>query len=181
MNLKLLQKTLCIIISILLVFGPAPKAFALPEGQNVVAGSATFTEQGNTLNVNQATSKAIINYNSFSIDTQEAVNFHQPSSSSIALNRVVGIDPSSILGSLTANGQVFLINPNGILFGQGAQINVHGLVASTLNIANDDFLSNNYKFLQDPAKALARSAYSQRRRLHSLSSPYSRELRCNPG
>ena len=120
MNPKLLQKTLSVIISILLVFGPAPKAFSLPQGQTVVRGSATFTEQDNTLNINQATPRAIINYNSFNIDAKETVNFIQPSSSSIALNRVVGLDPSAILGSLNANGQVFLINPNGILFGQGA-------------------------------------------------------------
>jgi len=156
MNPKLLQKTLSVIISILLVFGPAPKAFSLPQGQTVVRGSATFTEQDNTLNINQATPRAIINYNSFNIDTKETVNFIQPSSSSIALNRVVGVDPSAILGSLNANGQVFLINPNGILFSQGASINVHGLVASTLDITNDAFWNStgNYKFLQDPAKAL---------------------------
>jgi hypothetical protein len=59
---------------------------------------------------------------------------------------VLGADPSSILGSLSANGKVFLVNPNGILFGKGASVNVGGLVASTLNITDSDFFAGNYKF-----------------------------------
>lgn len=74
------------------------------------------------------------------------MRFVQPSSSAVALNRVLGSDPSSILGSLSANGKVFLVNPNGILFGQGAQVNVGGLVASTLNITDGDFMSGTYRF-----------------------------------
>ncbi|MDD5044781.1 MAG: filamentous hemagglutinin N-terminal domain-containing protein, partial [Candidatus Omnitrophica bacterium] len=139
---------------LLLLCGPQGIALALPEGGVVVAGSATFTQpSASTMNINTS-DKVAINYNSFNINTAETVNFIQPSSSSIALNRVVGVDPSSILGSLNANGQVFLINPNGIIFGPGANINVHGLVASTLDITNQNFLSSNFKFVQDPAKAL---------------------------
>src|SRR6202012_5128870 len=76
----------------------------------------------------------------------EAVRFVQPNSNAVALNRVTGSDPSSILGSLTANGKVFLVNPNGVLFGANAQVNVGGLVASTLNIANADFMAVRYSF-----------------------------------
>ena len=91
-------------------------SYSLPEGENVVSGKATFDRsQVNTLNINTPSDKLIVNYNSFSIAQPEAVHFYQPSSSSVALNRVVGTDPSTILGRLTANGRIFLVNPNGIL------------------------------------------------------------------
>ncbi|MEJ7807902.1 MAG: filamentous hemagglutinin N-terminal domain-containing protein, partial [Telluria sp.] len=83
---------------------------------------------------------------SFNIGAGEAVRFIQPGSDSVALNRVLGSDPSSILGSLTANGKVFLINPNGVLFGKGASVNVGGLVASTLDISDQDFMAAKYRF-----------------------------------
>jgi filamentous hemagglutinin family protein len=87
-----------------------------------------------------------INWQSFGIGTGEGVRFVQPNGNSVALNRVLGPDPSSILGSLSANGKVFLVNPNGILFGRGAQVNVGGLVASTLNISDSDFMAGRYQF-----------------------------------
>jgi len=122
--------------------------FCLPEGEVVVDGAAAFDRsQANTLNINQSTDKMVANYNSFSIAQPEAVHFNQPSSSSIALNRVVGVDPSSILGTLTANGRIFLVNPNGVLFGQGSKVDTAGLVASTLNISNADFLAGRYTFV----------------------------------
>ncbi|MFA5119220.1 MAG: filamentous hemagglutinin N-terminal domain-containing protein [Candidatus Omnitrophota bacterium] len=122
--------------------------YCLPEGEVVVDGAASFDRsQANTLNINQSTDKMIANYNSFSIAQPEAVHFNQPSSSSIALNRVVGVDPSSILGALTANGRIFLINPNGVLFGQGSRVDTAGLIASTLNISNADFMAGRYTFV----------------------------------
>jgi filamentous hemagglutinin family protein len=122
-------------------------AFALPEGENVVAGSATFDRsQANALNVNTPSDKLIVNYNSFNIAQTEAVRFQQPSASSIVLNRVVGVDPSSIMGTLSANGRVFLVNPNGVIFGPNSRVDVAGLVASSLNISNDDFINGNYVF-----------------------------------
>jgi len=120
--------------------------FALPQGAQVVAGGADISTAGNTMNVNVSTDKMIANWQSFSIAHPETVNFIQPSSSSVALNRVVGVDPSSIMGALNANGKIFLINPNGILFGAGSSVNTAGLVASTLNISNQDFLAGRYKF-----------------------------------
>ena len=84
----------------------------------------------------------------------EAVHFRQPSADSIALNRVIGGDPSIILGRLQANGRIFLLNPNGILFGAGAQLNVGGLLASTLHTRDEEFMAGRYLFAQDPLKGL---------------------------
>jgi filamentous hemagglutinin family protein len=121
-------------------------ANALPTGAQVVSGQVNFSQTGNQLNIQQSTQKAITNWTSFNIGALSEVNFLQPNTSAISLNRVLSADPSQIFGKLNANGQVWLINPNGILFGQGAQVNVGGLLASTLNIADDDFLNSNYKF-----------------------------------
>ena len=120
--------------------------YALPAGGVVTAGSANISNGAGSTTITQTTQNAAINWQSFNIGQTEAVRFVQPNSNSVALNRVLGSDPSSILGSLSANGKVFLVNPNGILFGKGAQVNVGGLVASTLNIADSDFMSGNYKF-----------------------------------
>lgn len=135
-------KALC--ASLMLAFGS--QVYALPTGGAVAAGSATIAGTANTTTVTQSTQNVALNWQSFSIAQGETVRFVQPNSSSVALNRVLGSDPSSILGSLSANGKVFLVNPNGILFGQGAQVNVGGLVASTLNITDGDFMAGNYKF-----------------------------------
>jgi len=124
----------------------ATPSYALPVGGAVAAGTANLSQGANTLTVNQQSQNAVLNWQSFSIGQGEAVSFVQPSSSSVALNRVVGADPSSILGNLSANGKVFLVNPNGILFGTGAQVNVGGLVASTLNIQDADFMAGKYSF-----------------------------------
>ncbi|WP_144641135.1 filamentous hemagglutinin N-terminal domain-containing protein, partial [Bordetella genomosp. 13] len=124
-------------------------AHANPTGGNVVAGSATINDRGNgTLDINQSTGKAIINWKNFSIGANETVNFRQPGSKSVTLNRVVGNDPSAIFGKLNANGTVMLVNPNGVVFGKGARIDVGGLVATTANINDKDFLAGNYKFDQ---------------------------------
>ncbi len=121
--------------------------YPLPQGEKVVTGKASFDRsQKDTLNVSISTNKAIINYKSFSVSSGEAVHFRQPSSSSVALNRVVGVNPSKIFGTLTANGKIFLTNPNGILFGKGSYVDTAGLVATTLDISNEDFLAGRYNF-----------------------------------
>ncbi|CAL62007.1 Conserved hypothetical protein, filamentous haemagglutinin-like [Herminiimonas arsenicoxydans] len=130
--------------SLLVVFGST--SHALPVGGEVVAGSATVTSGNGSMTVNQSSQNVVLNWQSFNIGAAEAVRFVQPNSNSVALNRVIGADPSSILGSLSANGKVFLVNPNGILFGKGASVNVSGLVASTRNISDSDFMVGNYKF-----------------------------------
>ncbi|MES2361518.1 MAG: filamentous hemagglutinin N-terminal domain-containing protein, partial [Pseudomonadota bacterium] len=125
-----------------------PLAMAdLPTGLNVVAGQATVsTPTANDMRINQASDKAVLNWQSFNIGAGQSVQFAQPSASSVALNRVVGNEASSIYGSLSANGQVFLLNPAGVMFAPGAQISVGGLVASSLSIGNEDFLAGRYTF-----------------------------------
>ncbi|MGI9465963.1 MAG: filamentous hemagglutinin N-terminal domain-containing protein, partial [Rubripirellula sp.] len=107
---------------------------------SVVAGSAAISQAGNTRTIQQFTDRAVINWQDFSIQQGETTRFIQPNNSSVALNRVVGGNPSAILGNLEANGNVFLINPNGIVVGADARINVNGLVASTLDISNKNFM-----------------------------------------
>jgi len=148
------SKILITIISVSFSLLMTSQIYALPEGEQVVSGEATFTRPDpNTLNVNTPSDRLIAEYNSFSIAQPEAVHFYQPSSSSIALNRVVGVDPSSIFGTLTANGRIFLINPNGVLFGPGSHVDVAALTASTLNISNQDFLAGNFTFNKVDGKA----------------------------
>ena len=119
---------------------------ALPTGGQVVAGQAGISQSGNALTVTQGSSKAAINWQSFSVGSDARVNFVQPSAQSVVLNQVLGADVSVIQGSITANGQVFMVNPNGVLFTPTAQVNVGALVASTQNISTADFMAGNYKF-----------------------------------
>ena len=121
-------------------------ARAQPTNPAVTAGQATISTSPNSTVVRQSTSKAIIQWQSFSIPSGDSVTFVQPGASAIALNRVTGGQASSIYGSLTANGQVWLVNPNGVLFGNGAQVNVAGLLATTSDIRDQDFLAGNYNF-----------------------------------
>lgn len=145
---KIYSKFISFSIVFCLAF-PPQTGFALPQGQSVVYGDAVFNTSGNTLQIQQNTDRMIANYNSFSIANGETVRFIQPSSSSMALNRVVGVSPSEIFGTLTANGQIFLVNPNGVVFGRTAQVDVGGLMASTLNITDEDFKNGNFIFSGD--------------------------------
>src|SRR5262249_6616431 len=108
----------------LIALGTAPAAGG-PTGGTVAAGSATIQGQGGpAVIVNQPSGSAVINWNTFNIGVNESVRFNQPGSSSVVLNRVTGgLGPSEILGTLTANGRVFLINRDGILFGPSAVVN----------------------------------------------------------
>jgi filamentous hemagglutinin family protein len=120
-------------------------AFANPTAPSVAHGSASFQTSGNTLTVTNSPN-AIINWGQFNIGRDEVTRFVQQSASSAVLNRVVGQDPSRILGQLQSNGRVFLINPNGIVFGQGSRIDTAGLIASTLNLSDADFLAGRLNF-----------------------------------
>ena len=118
-------------------------AMANPVLNDIAVGAAALAQSGNTLQINQSTASAVLNWNSFSIGQDEFVIFNQPSSSAVTLNRVLGGSMSELLGSMQANGRVFLINPAGILVGQGAQIDVNSFIASTQNITDADFLDGN--------------------------------------
>jgi len=131
-------------------------AQANPTLPQVVAGSAAFSQQGNTLAITNA-DKAIIQWQSFSIGANETTRFIQPSSASSVLNRVTGNNPSELLGRLQSNGQVFLINPAGILVGPGASIDTAAFVASTLNLSNADFLANKLNFSASGAPGSVRN------------------------
>ncbi|MFI4941534.1 MAG: filamentous hemagglutinin N-terminal domain-containing protein, partial [Burkholderiales bacterium] len=140
------------VIAALLALGGAGQALAgggnaaLPTNGVVAAGTAAIGVNGNAMTVNQATQSAIINWGTFNIGSAASVDFVQPNSSATALNRVLSANPSQIYGSLISNGTVFLVNPQGIVVGPGAQINVGGLVASSLNLSDADFLANKFNF-----------------------------------
>ncbi|MFC1808313.1 filamentous hemagglutinin N-terminal domain-containing protein, partial [Candidatus Omnitrophota bacterium] len=125
----------------------ANASFGLPESPNIRSGDVSFSNPDtSTLNIHQGTQKAIIDWNQFSIASPETVNFMQPSQTSVALNRVTGGSISEIFGALNANGEVWLINPNGIVFGANSRINAAGFMASTLNINDQDFLNGSWNF-----------------------------------
>jgi filamentous hemagglutinin family protein len=120
-----------------------------PAGGLVSAGSGSIAQTGSATTINQASQRLAIDWNTFSTAAGESVVFAQPNAQAIALNRVLGSNPSELLGSLSANGQVFILNPNGVLFGAGSQVNVGGLVASTLSMSNADFMAGNNVFTKD--------------------------------
>ncbi|MFX1680333.1 YDG domain-containing protein [Mitsuaria sp. CC2] len=128
--------------------GPAAAldAGALPTGGQITAGNASLTQQGAQLRIDQTSNKLILNWNSFDIGSGASVRFNQTGADAVALNRVTGGAPSQIFGDLSANGQVWLVNNSGVVFGKGATVNVGGLVASTLNVSDADFLGGRARF-----------------------------------
>lgn len=140
------------------LFGFNDRALAqsatLPTGGVVVGGSATITQTGSSqLTINQSTDRGVIDWRSFSIGQGNRVDFIQPGRTSVTLNRVTGPDPSVIAGSLTANGQVVLINQAGVMFAGGSQVNVESLIASTANVANPQAFMAGGKIAFDQAGA----------------------------
>ncbi|EIE0340792.1 filamentous hemagglutinin N-terminal domain-containing protein [Salmonella enterica] len=116
----------------------------LPTGGQIVGGQGSISTSGNQMTIHQQTQNMATNWQSFDIGKNNTVQFVQPDSSSVALNRVTGASGSQIMGTLKANGQVFILNPNGVLFGKDARVNVAGLVASTKNINTADFMKGQY-------------------------------------
>jgi len=127
--------------------------WALPTGDQLVAGQATVSiPNARVMQIDQTSPKAIINWQSFSINPNEAVNIQQPNVDAALLNRVVGQDASQIRGKINANGLVYLVNPNGILFNKTAQVDVGGLIATTHSIKDADFISGKNHFTPNGSK-----------------------------
>ncbi|EDS5860397.1 filamentous hemagglutinin N-terminal domain-containing protein [Salmonella enterica subsp. enterica serovar Gaminara] len=116
----------------------------LPTGGQIVGGQGSISTSGNQMTIHQQTQNMATNWHSFDIGKNNTVQFVQPNSSSVALNRVTGASGSQIMGTLKANGQVFILNPNGVLFGKNARVDVGGLVAATKNISTTDFMKGQY-------------------------------------
>ncbi|MBP2542911.1 GLUG motif-containing protein [Acinetobacter guillouiae] len=127
----------------------------LPTGANITQGSANIAQNGNTLNIHQNTQRLSTNWDTFNIGQNATVNFNQQNQSSIAINRVLDSNASQIMGRLNANGQVFLLNPNGVIFSKTAQVNVGGLVASTLSLNDNDIQNGKFTLTGNP-KSTAR-------------------------
>ena len=129
---------------------PTLPAQGAPDGGVIKAGAGSISQQGSITTINQSASQSplparmVIDWNGFSSTAAESIVFNQPNASAIALNRVIGANPSQLLGSLTANGQVFILNPNGVFFGAGSQVNVGGMLASTLAMDGAGFMNGSY-------------------------------------
>jgi len=134
-----------------LMMGGMNHAMALPQGGQVAAGAADIAASQAEMAIHQATQNAVINWNSFNIGAGERVNIYQPNAQAALLNRVLGGNPSEIFGTLSANGRVFLVNPAGVLFAPGAQVDAGSIVASTMNITNADFMAGKYAFVGTPS------------------------------
>jgi len=126
------------------------------SGGSYVEGAGTIVENGARTDIRQTTSSGVINWNSFTIGAGEIVQFHHNSSSDITLNRVVGQDPSQIFGQLRANGRIVLVNPNGVFFRPGSRIDAAGLIATTSDIDNADFMAGRLSFDMPSTAADAR-------------------------
>ena len=125
-------------------------ALADPSGGSVVAGAAAIsTPVDGTTQIDQSSASAIINWQEFSVGADEFVIFNQPSSSALVLNRVIGGMGSEILGQLDANGRVFIVNPMGVVFGEGSRVDVGGLMATTMDINDADFMNGKLVFSGD--------------------------------
>ncbi|MDR3449127.1 MAG: filamentous hemagglutinin N-terminal domain-containing protein [Alphaproteobacteria bacterium] len=124
-----------------------PRAvLANPTGGTVTAGNANISSAGTTLTVNQSSDKAVIDWRGFDIAAGETTNFVQPSSSSVTLNRVNSASASIIDGALNANGNIVIINQNGVLFGKNSVVNVNSMLATTADIDTAQFMAGSMKF-----------------------------------
>ena len=135
-------------VALLAASAPHPVQ-ALPQGGTVVSGNVTITQVGNQLKVVETSSKAVINWQSYSIATNETVTYYQPDGRAIILNRVLGGGVSRIDGRLGANGQIWISNPSGIVFGPNATVTVGGLIATTHDLTVEKFNAGTYQFKSD--------------------------------
>jgi filamentous hemagglutinin family protein len=124
----------------------APLATQLPTSPRVSVGTASVSQLGAVMTIKQESAGAAVNWQTFNVGAQAAVNFEQPTSQSVTLNRVLDSNPSQIFGKINANGAVFLQNPNGVYFAPGSSVDVGALVATTHSISDVDFMSGRYSF-----------------------------------
>jgi filamentous hemagglutinin family protein len=150
------RRNFCIVICLCINLTFPCSIFALPQNGSVISGQIDISTSARQLNINQHSQKAIIDWQSFSIASGEKVRFAQPNKHSTILNRVTGYQPSLINGVMQANGNVFLINPNGLLVGKSGVIQTHGFIGSTLNIKNTDFLNHSFTFEFVPGTSLGK-------------------------
>ena len=146
------MRCLKVMIALILLSPGIGMSATLPQGGVISVGQGTIVNINNTLTIKQTTDKLGVNWQSFNVGADGQVVFEQPNSKSVAMNRVIGSDGSAILGRIDANGQVFVINPNGVIFGKDAQVNVGGLVASTLNLTDENFSKGDYSFTAEGGK-----------------------------
>jgi filamentous hemagglutinin family protein len=150
-----LRLSAAILTAILFAATTTKSAHANPADGVVAAGSATISEAGKKLDVHQASDRAVIDWRSFNIDVDEHTQFHQPSASAVAVNRVNSTDPSQVMGRLSANGNVVLINPNGVFFGRDSRVDVNGLIATTADIENNQVMQGGKLHFTKPGNPTA--------------------------
>ncbi|MEO5755805.1 MAG: filamentous hemagglutinin N-terminal domain-containing protein, partial [Mesorhizobium sp.] len=156
---RLLNRTSAPLMALLLtstalVGFTSARAQELPTGGSVASGGVTIANPSSTqLTIKQSTNSAIVNWQSFSIGAGARVDIDQPTSTSTMLNRVTGSTKSTISGQLNANGQVFLVNPNGIAISKTGKVSAAGFVGSSLDISDDDFKAGKLKFKGKGASA----------------------------
>ncbi|MFA6015297.1 MAG: MBG domain-containing protein, partial [Gallionellaceae bacterium] len=151
------KRTSCVLLSasgialsgLALAAPPAPDQ--LPTGGQLLAGQATVTQAAARMDIRQTTPRAVVEWQTFNVGSQAQVNINQPSAQSVLLNRVLDTQASQIFGRITANGQVFLTNPNGVYFSPSASVDVGGLVATTHHISNADFMAGKNQFHRNGA------------------------------
>lgn len=154
LRLKPLAASIRFILAGTVLAGPATAGdLPVPRLDFVASGKADQGVTGSRMTINQYTDRAVLNWQSFNVGKDSAVQFKQPGASSIALNRIYQNDPSRILGQVSANGQIYLLNQNGFVFGKDAKVDVNTLVASTLEITEDTFQRGITKVIDQDGRA----------------------------
>ena len=145
----------CAAVFLSIISVEATPGLANPTGGTVAAGAATISSSGNVLDITQTTNKAVIDWRGFDIAPNETTDFIQPSSSAMTLNRINSGSPSQIFGHLSANGNILILNPSGVLFGAGSQVDVNGLIATTAGISNQAFMAGGALSFNQPGNPTA--------------------------
>ena len=143
-----------VLITLITTFSSCYLWAELPSGNTTITGDISITSDTQTMTIDQQSNQAIIEWNSFNIGENNTVTFQQPSSSSSTLNRVISGNPTTLAGTLNANGKVFVVNENGVYFTPTATINAHSFAASTLSLSNDNFLNNIFSFSSSSQSSL---------------------------